>query len=170
MRDGVRPNVVCTLPILAYGVWIVWRAGRRERRKRQPAALPRLESDDAYGSASTYICVGPRFREQIPCIGISMARTLAPPAPNHRGTVREGPPRTRALPTNRAEFQVFAGGGEQRHWAGSHQARAALLSPPRIRLRAARVALPSPTWDRLPAQPAAEPSTPKGSAPHRAHP
>ena len=122
MRDGVRPSVVCTLPSsMGSGL----SAGRRERQG-QPAALPLLERDDPYGSASTYICVGPRFREQIPCTLASlMASTLEPRAPNHPRNLSEGPPRTRALPTNRAEFQVFAGGGEQRRWASSAPTRPA---------------------------------------------
>ena len=84
---------------------IVWCS--REWGKGQPAALPRLESDDAYGSASTYICVGPRFREQIPCTLASlMASTLEPPAagpdPHH-----EASPPARSRPADRAEFKVL---------------------------------------------------------------
>ena len=104
-------------------------AGRRERRKGQPTALPRLERDDAYGSASTYICVGPRFREQIPCTLASlMASTLEPPAagpdPHH-----EASPPARSHPADRAEFQCFWR-GERRRGSAHHPPAAPLAVLP----------------------------------------
>ena len=100
-------------------------AGRRERRKRQPAALPRRERDDAYGSASTYICAVLFQRANPMHIGISHGvdpRAASPgPDPHH-----EASPPTRSHPADMAEFQVFAVGSGGR--GSAHHPPAAPLA------------------------------------------
>ena len=111
MRDGVRPNVVCTLPILA--LWgldcLEQQAGGRgangspQRYHGSKVMTPTAALRRIFAS----VLVGPRFREQIPCTLASlMASTLEPPAagpdPHH-----EASPPARSHPADRAEFKVL---------------------------------------------------------------
>ena len=167
------------------GVWASGAAGRRERRKRQPAALPRLESNDPYGSP----------REVLRRSSFQRAKSQGPwplswpwaepraagPDPRSRP---EASPQTRGRPADRAEFQVFAvgSGGEaapitllRRRWPSCPQVRTGLnfkfcgagasgrgSASPTCRTACCPRALPSPTWNppALSATPAAAPKTP----------
>ena len=87
-------------------------ASRRERRKRQPAALPLLERDDPYGSPRYVFASVLVFRAQNPKLGQpwSHGPNLEPPPRSAEPSAkREASPPTRGLPADRAEFQVFAG-------------------------------------------------------------